>query len=182
MKLICPRCGAGIRIGWQTRYQLFSCSSCDLPFFGLEAHTSWGSFLLDDPSKTPCPHCWQYVRLMADLQNGGWYGPPRCSSCLEELPERPEIPWQQREAQAKQVQRELREERERKVATPQPRSEKPKPKQDTPAASGPAPAPADEAWWQGMKCHFCGSPMFPRSAEPNFPRCPNAPGNQMYCN
>jgi transposase-like protein len=112
MKLICPRCGAGNRIGSQTRYQTFDCSSCGLLFFGLEAHTSWGSFLLDDPSKTPCPHCWQYVRLMADLQNGGWHGPPRCSSCRKKLPKRPEYSWQQREAQSEQVQRELQEEQE----------------------------------------------------------------------
>ena len=84
MKLLCPRCGAGNRIGWQTRYQSFSCSSCNLIFFGLEATTSLGSFFLDDPSKTPCPFCWRYIRLMPDA-NGGWYGPEAalrvCKSC-----------------------------------------------------------------------------------------------------
>jgi predicted RNA-binding Zn-ribbon protein involved in translation (DUF1610 family) len=113
MKLNCPRCGAGNRIGWQTRYQTFSCSSCGLLFFGLEAYTSWGSFLLDDPSKTPCPHCWQYVRLMPDFERGGWYGPPRCSSCGKKLPPRPQYSWQEREAQAEQVEREQREEQGR---------------------------------------------------------------------
>lgn len=49
-----------------------------------------------------------------------------------------------------------------------------------PVAPAKKPKPVDE-WWQGMKCPYCGSPMFPRAAEPNFPRCPNAPGNQMYC-
>jgi hypothetical protein len=105
MKLICPRCGGGNRIGWQTRYQSFSCSSCRLLFFGLEARTSLGSFLLDDPSKTPCPHCWKYIRLMPDFENGGWYGPERCANCLEELPRKPEYSWQQREAMAEQLEK-----------------------------------------------------------------------------
>ena len=110
MKLLCPRCGAGNRIGWQTRYQTFSCSSCNLMFFGLEANTSLGSFLLDDPSKTPCPFCRKYVRLMPD-SNGGWYGPEVCASCLQELPRKPEFSWQQREAQAAQVERQLKRRR-----------------------------------------------------------------------
>jgi hypothetical protein len=88
MKLLCPRCGAGNRIGWQTRYQSFSCSSCNLLFFGLEAETSLGSFILDDPAKTPCPFCWRYIYLMHD-GNGGWYGPEVCQSCLRELPPKP---------------------------------------------------------------------------------------------
>lgn len=104
MKLLCPRCGAGNRIGWQTRYQSFSCSSCNLIFFGLEANTSLGSFLLDDPSKTACPFCWKYIRLMPDA-NGGWYGPEVCASCLQELPRKPEYSWQQREAQAAQLEK-----------------------------------------------------------------------------
>ncbi len=104
MKLICPRCGAGNRIGWQTRYQSFSCYSCNLLFFGLEAETSLGSFLLDDPAKTPCPFCWKYVYLMHD-GNGGWYGPDICASCLRELPPKPVFTWQQREAQAAQLDR-----------------------------------------------------------------------------
>ena len=111
MKLICPRCGAGNRIGSQTRYQFFTCSSCDLLFFGLEAHTSLGSFLLDDPSKTSCPQCWRTVPLMPDLQNGGWYGPVRCGACGKKLPARPAYSWQQREARSGQAEREIREER-----------------------------------------------------------------------
>lgn len=113
MKLLCPRCGAGNRIGWQTRYQSFSCSSCNLIFFGLEANTSLGSFLLDDPSKTPCPHCLKYVRLMPDHENGGWYGPEVCASCLQALPRKPEYSWQEREAQAAQVERQLRKSKRR---------------------------------------------------------------------
>jgi hypothetical protein len=105
MKLICPRCRAGSRIGWQTRYQTFSCSSCRLLFFGLEAETSLGSFILDDPSKTPCPYCWHYIYLIHD-GNGGWVGPEVCASCLRELPPKPVYPWQEREAQAAQLEQE----------------------------------------------------------------------------
>ena len=173
MKIKCLNCKVGIRIGSQSRFGWFSCPSCHCLMHGLECEVSLGSWILDDPFETGCPHCWQVVRLYPDWQRGGYYGPARCSSCHKKLESgrygRPAYSFSKRQALAKAAKLEL--ERETAAATPGPAKKSSQQK----VARG-------EEWWQGMVCPVCGSPMFPLSADPDFPRCPLAPGNQMYCN
>ena len=90
MKLICPKCSSGVRIGQASRFSNFRCSECQHVFMGLEAEVSWGTiFSLDNLSQTSCPYCWQVTQLYKDSQRGGWYGPPRCCWCARNLPKKP---------------------------------------------------------------------------------------------
>jgi transposase-like protein len=43
MKLICPKCRAGVKIGGASRFEEFQCKACDYCFMGLEAEVRWMS-------------------------------------------------------------------------------------------------------------------------------------------
>ncbi len=170
MKVKCLNCKTGIRIGSQSRFGWFSCPTCRCLMHGLECEVSLGSWILDDPFETGCPHCWQVIRLYADWQRGGFYGPARCCWCHKKLESgrhgRPEYSFSKRQA----LEREANLELEKEVAATRQTNK-----------AGQQKVAAGEEWWQGMECPFCHSPMFPLSAAPDFPRCPLAPENQTYC-
>jgi hypothetical protein len=88
MKICCPKCNAAIGIGRHSRFGMFRCPKCNNYFFGLDADVSWGSPFFGDHLTTPCPHCWQTIRLGYDSQHGGYYGPAACSGCGNQLPQK----------------------------------------------------------------------------------------------
>jgi hypothetical protein len=103
MKIKCPKCKAGVRIGGQSRFGWFTCSSCNCFFHGLEAEASLGSWILDDPFETGCPKCWRVVPLQMDWQRGGYYGPARCCYCGKKLRGKPTWSWSRRGEESRKV-------------------------------------------------------------------------------
>lgn len=92
MKLICPKCRAGVKIGDASRFEDFQCKACDYCFTGLEAEVGFLSLVLNiDFMKTGCPYCWSPIDLRSGgVQRGGYVGPHSCWSCGRKLPKRPD--------------------------------------------------------------------------------------------
>jgi len=91
MKLICPKCKAGVPIGGASRFEEFNCKSCNHTFMGMEAEVGILSMFLNiDFMKTGCPYCWTPIDLRSGgSQRGGYVGPKACYSCGRKLPKRP---------------------------------------------------------------------------------------------
>jgi hypothetical protein len=92
MNLICPKCRAGVKIGGASRFEEFTCKSCNHTFMGLEAEVGFLSLVLNiDFMKTGCPYCWTPIDLRSGgAQRGGYVGPRTCWSCGRKLPKRPD--------------------------------------------------------------------------------------------
>ena len=90
MKLICPKCHAGVSIGGASRFDDFQCRKCDYCFMGLEAEVRWMFGLPGVSMMTGCPYCWTPLELRSGGAGGGGYvGPHSCYSCGRKLPQRP---------------------------------------------------------------------------------------------
>ena len=91
MKLICPKCRAGVKIGGASRFEDFQCEACDYCFMGLEAEVGSWSLVGMVFMKTGCPCCWSPIDLRSGgVQRGGYVGPHSCYSCGRKLPKRPD--------------------------------------------------------------------------------------------
>lgn len=91
MKLICPKCGAGVKIGGASRFEEFQCKACDYCFMGLEAEVRWIFGMPGVSMMTGCPYCWTPLELRSGGSKwGGYVGPHSCYSCGRKLPKRPD--------------------------------------------------------------------------------------------
>lgn len=90
MKLICPKCRAGLKIGGASRFRDFTCEKCNHTFMGLEAEVGFLSLIGFEFMMTGCPHCWTPLELRSGGSRwGGYIGPKACYSCGRKLPKRP---------------------------------------------------------------------------------------------
>jgi len=89
MKLICPKCRAGVKIGGASRFQEFTCQKCNHTFMGLEAEVGFLSLIGLEFMMTGCPYCWTPLELRSAGINRGYIGPKACYSCGRKLPKRP---------------------------------------------------------------------------------------------
>jgi hypothetical protein len=90
MKLICPKCKAGVKIGGASRFREFTCRKCNHTFMGLEAEVGFWSVVGLEFMMTGCLYCWTPLELRSGGDRGGYIGPQRCYSCCRKLPRRPD--------------------------------------------------------------------------------------------
>ena len=91
MKLVCPKCHAGVKIGGASRFGEFTCNRCNYTFMGLEAEVGLLSLIGMEFMKTGCPYCWSPIDLRSGGSKwGGYVGPHSCWSCGRKLPKRPD--------------------------------------------------------------------------------------------
>lgn len=111
MKLVCPKCRAGVQISGASRFQDFTCKQCNHTFMGLEAEVGFVSLIGLEFMMTGCPYCWTPLELRSGGSRwGGYVGPKACYSCGRKLPKRPDrMPGTEWESDFEKVAKTLKE-------------------------------------------------------------------------